>query len=122
MQLVYLLSTNGAANIIAASKWCDQRICSFVFSPMQVSQKLVKLFAMNSPFAWATTEIFGMTNGFGRFLLHFRYPTDATLAPLSNFRYSRSPTANGCTIQINIILLLYYVKLQFLSLGMIMLY
>ena len=53
------------------------------------------------------------------FTLYFQNPVDATLAPLSNFRYSRWPPANGrrlSTIQIKIILLLYYIKMQFLSL------
>ena len=50
---------------------------------------------------------------FLRFLLHFtlylRNPVDATLASLSNFRYSRWPPPNSRTIQLNIMLLLYYI-------------
>ena len=73
-----------------------------------------------SPDARAPTGIFGMSAVFLRFLLHFtlyfRNPVDATLAPLSNFRYSRWPPANRRTIQLNIILLLCFIIMPFLSL------
>ena len=42
------------------------------------------------------------------FTLYFRNPVDATLAPLSNLRYSKWPPANGCTIQLNIMVLLHH--------------
>ena len=77
-------------------------------------------FRLISPVARAPTGIFGMSAVFLRFLLHFtlyfRNPVDATLAPLSNFRYSRWPPANDRTIQLNIIVLIYYIIMQFLSL------
>ena len=73
-----------------------------------------------SPDARAPTGIFGMSAVFLRFLLHFtlyfRNPVDATLAPLSNFRYSRWPPANRRTIQFNIILLICFIIMPFLSL------
>ena len=73
-----------------------------------------------SPDARAPTGIFCMSAVFLRFLLHFtlyfRNPVDATLSPLSNFRYSRWPPANRRTIQLNIILLLCFIIMPFLSL------
>ena len=98
----------------------SKRFLVFCFIQLSVEQDLWKReIFLHSLVARARTRIFGMTAVFLRFLLHFtlyfRNPVDATLARLSNFRYSRWPPANGRTIQLNIMLLSYCIIMQFLN-------